>query len=82
MTLPSMWVIDFPMFTTFETGGCVISVWKKLAHLASQRRGASVAVDDRVTHAIINWTAILIMTTLHKVLDKSQARLYNTMGNT
>jgi len=26
--------------------------------------------------------AILIMTTLHKVLDKSQARLYNTVGNT
>jgi hypothetical protein len=26
--------------------------------------------------------AILIMTTLHKVLDKSRARLYNTVGNT
>jgi hypothetical protein len=26
--------------------------------------------------------AILIMTTLHKVLHKSQARLYNTVGNT
>jgi hypothetical protein len=26
--------------------------------------------------------AILIMTTLHKMLDKSQARLYNTVGYT
>jgi hypothetical protein len=26
-------------------------------------------------------TAILIMTTPHKVLDKSQARLYNTVGH-
>ncbi len=26
--------------------------------------------------------AILIMTTLHKVLDKNQAYLYNTVGHT
>jgi hypothetical protein len=28
------------------------------------------------------YAAILIMTTLHKVLNKSQARLYNKVGHT
>jgi DNA replication protein DnaC len=30
---------------------------------------------------LVDAPAILIMTTLHKVLDKNQARLYNTVGH-
>jgi short-subunit dehydrogenase len=71
-----------------RSGANLALVARNEADLASARAQIGEESDARVTcyscdvsNAEDISPAILIMTTLHKVLDKSQARLYNTVGH-